>query len=214
MEKIYYDNSTYIWKTKLNLSNYKDKLLKEAIETMEGQHGVMDTYHHIRQEILDGTINFLSLETESTLQKICNISVSLCKELYSQEEITYNNIILSTWINVVRGKNPRQPAFTKEGNERYHKHTDINEKAGAFEPKYTFVYYIQMPDVMDNDDGVLYFLGENNTEYQIRPEEDDLIIMAGDIPHFPNNAPKATLDRYVLAGNVGFNDIKKKKTLF
>lgn len=82
-----------------------------------------------------------------------------------------------------------------------------------FKPKYTFVYYIQMPDVMDNDDGVLYFLGENNIEYQIRPEEDDLIIMEGDVPHFPNNAPNATLDRYVLAGNIGFDYIKKKKTL-
>ena len=36
---------------------------------------------------------------------------------------------------------------------------------GSFFPHYTYVYYIQMPDVMNADDGVLYFLGENKKEY-------------------------------------------------
>lgn len=213
MEKICYDASTCIWKTKLKLSDYKEELLKEALEVIAGKSGVVDSYTYVYEKALDGTIDLLSLETQSLFQKICNIGASLCKELYSQEEAVYTDVMLSSWVNVVRGKDPRQPGFTKEGNERYHKHTDINEKVGMFKPEYTFVYYIQMPDIMDNDDGVLYFLGENNTEYQIRPEEDDLIIMAGDVPHFPNNASNATLDRYVLAGNIGFEYTKKKKTL-
>jgi len=70
-----------------------------------------------------------------------------------------------------------------------------------------------MPDVMNGDDGVLYFLGKNGKEYWIRPEEDDLIIMEGDMPHAPNNASESTLDRIVMAGNVGFDFIKKQKSL-
>jgi hypothetical protein len=35
----------------------------------------------------------------------------------------------------------------------------------------------------------------------------------GDMPHAPNNAPKATIDRIVVAGNVGFDFIKKEKSL-
>jgi hypothetical protein len=37
--------------------------------------------------------------------------------------------------------------------------------------------------------------------------------MEGNIPHSPNNAPQSTIDRIVLAGNVGFDSIKKEKTL-
>jgi len=70
-----------------------------------------------------------------------------------------------------------------------------------------------MPDVMNDEDGVLYFIGKNKQEYWIRPEEDDLIIMEADMPHAPNNAPNSTIDRIVLAGNVGFEYIKKEKSL-
>ena len=30
-----------------------------------------------------------------------------------------------------------------------------------------------MPDVMNGEDGVIYFRGKNKKEYWIRPEEDD-----------------------------------------
>jgi hypothetical protein len=70
-----------------------------------------------------------------------------------------------------------------------------------------------MPDVMEQDDGLLFIQGENKKEYWIRPEEDDIIIMEGDMPHSPNNAPNSTVDRIVMAGNVGFDFIKKEKSL-
>ena len=70
-----------------------------------------------------------------------------------------------------------------------------------------------MPDVMNDEDGVLYFKANNGKEYWIRPEEDDLIIMEGDMPHSPNTAPNSTLDRIVIAGNVGFDYIKKEKSI-
>jgi hypothetical protein len=66
---------------------------------------------------------------------------------------------------------------------------------------------------MNGDDGVLYFLGKNGKEYWLRPEEDDLIIMDADVPHSPNSAPNSTLDRIVMAGNVGFDFIKNQKSL-
>jgi hypothetical protein len=37
--------------------------------------------------------------------------------------------------------------------------------------------------------------------------------MDADMPHSPNNAPDSTIDRIVLAGNVGFEMIKKEKSL-
>jgi cupin superfamily acireductone dioxygenase involved in methionine salvage len=70
-----------------------------------------------------------------------------------------------------------------------------------------------MPNVMNNEDGVLYFRSKNGKEYWVRPEEDDLIIMEGDMPHSPNNSPNSTIDRIVLAGNIGFEYIKKEKSV-
>jgi hypothetical protein len=66
---------------------------------------------------------------------------------------------------------------------------------------------------MYNEDGVLYIMSKSGKEYFIMPEEDDLIIMEADVPHSPNNAPNSTLDRIVMAGNVGFDFIKKEKSL-
>ena len=57
------------------------------------------------------------------------------------------------------------------------------------------------------------FLDENGKEHFVLPEEGDLIIMHGDLPHAPNHALKSTKDRIVFAGNVGFEMIKKEKSL-
>jgi cupin superfamily acireductone dioxygenase involved in methionine salvage len=125
-------------------------------------------------------------------------------------------------VNIVRSNNPVQIQFKHDemkGVDKYHTHTEINKKNKSFFPHYTYVYYIQMPDVMDGEDGVLYFKGENEKEYWIRPEEDDLIIIPGHLPHSVGLASKSNKDRIVLAGNVGFemvngfDTIKQIKTL-
>ena len=119
-------------------------------------------------------------------------------------------------MNLVRSNNPVQIQFKHDemrGVDKYHTHTEINKKNKSFFPHYTYVYYIQMPDTMEGEDGVLYFRGENKKEYWIRPEEDDIIVMEGWMSHAPNNAPNSTIDRIVLAGNVGFENIKKQSSL-
>jgi len=213
MEKICYDDSTSVWKIKLKMSNLKGELLKQAMDVIANNPSKADSHTYVYEKVLDRATNFLTLETKNNFDKICNTGVSLCQELYDEKDIQYSNILLSSWVNVLRSKHPIQPNFTKKGRERYHTHTELNKLSDSFEPVYTFVYYIQMPEIMNNDDGVLQFLGKNDREYQIRPEEDDLIIMPGDIPHFPKYAPSSTLDRYVLAGNIGFSHIKQQKTL-
>lgn len=213
MEKICYDDSTFVWKTKLKMDSYKEEILKEAIDLVVAKPSKADSYTYLFEKVLDKNTDFLNLETKNNFDKICNMGVSLCQELYDEKNIQYNNILLSSWVNVLRSKQPVQPNFTKTGKDRYHIHTELQKLSESFEPIYTFVYYIQMPEIMNNDDGVLQFLGENDKSYQIKPEEDDLIIMLGDVPHFPKHAPSATLDRYVLAGNVGFTYTKKQKTL-
>lgn len=215
MEKIFFDDTTFIWKTKLNLVGDNAKLLKESLEVIKSYEGSQatktDGYGYKREWTND--INFNGkFKIKNKLDLVCQFGVDKCKEIWEDEvKTTFNKINTDAWVNMVRSQNPVQENF--HTNEKYHTHTDINKKMKSFFPHYTYVYYIQMPDVVEGNDGVLYFKGNNGKEYWIRPEQDDLIIMKGDMPHSPNNAPKSTIDRIVVAGNVGFEFIKKENSL-
>jgi len=216
MEKIYFDDITYIWKTKLNLIDTKFEFLKEAYGVIDSQPNIKTDGFGYKKE-WNGNLDFTGkINVETKLDEIVQIGINACKKLYEEKHITYNKINTDAWVNVVRSKNPVQLQFKHEelrGIDKYHIHTDINKDTKSFIPHYTYVYYIQMPDVMNGEDGVLYFRGENGNEYWVRPEEDDMIIMEADMPHSPNNAPNSNVDRIVMAGNVGFDFIKKEKSL-
>jgi hypothetical protein len=215
MEKMYFDDNTYIWKTKLNLSHLKEKIVLEAKDVIDSQPDIKTDGFAYKKE--DKNINFMGEVTiKNNLDEIVQTGINLCKELYEETKTPYNRINTDAWVNVVRSKNPVQLQFRHEELkhvDKYHVHTVINKEMNSFVPHYTYVYYIQMPNIMDGDDGVLYFKNENNDEFWIRPEEDDLIIMEATMPHAPNNAPLSTNDRIVMAGNVGFEYIKKEKSL-
>lgn len=212
MEKIFFDNHTYIWKTKLNKVKEKLILLDESYELIKSMPKNNTDGFGYKNE-WNTNLNFIgNLKIESKLDEIIQLGVDMCKKLYEELNITYNKINTDAWVNVVRSKNPIQPNFYIE-KQKFHTHTEINKKSKSFTPNYTYVYYIQMPDIITGEDGVLYFKGKNNNEYWILPEEDDLIIMEADMPHAPNNAPNSNIDRIVLAGNVGFDYIKKQKSL-
>jgi hypothetical protein len=211
MEKIYFDKNTYIWKTKLDYINDKPLFLKEAHSIIESQPSNNTDGYGYRHE-WEENLNFIGeINIQTKLDEIVKIGINECKKLYEEINILYNKINTDSWVNVVRAKNPVQKNFYN-GN-KYHIHTEVSKKNKDFVPNYTYVYYIQMPDIMNDEDGVLYFKGKDEKEYWIRPEEDDLIIMEGDMPHAPMYAPNSTIDRIVLAGNVGFDFIKKEKSL-
>ncbi len=217
MEKIYFDNTTYIWKTKLNLLSDKSLILKETYSVIQShpERRGADAFPYLNK--WNASLDFIGeFKIETKLDEIAQIGINECKKLYETRNIKYNKINSDSWINVIQSTNPVQAEF-KNGKldsvDVYHTHTEILKQRGKFFPHYTYVYYIQMPDVMTDEDGVLYFKGKDDTKYSIRPEEGDLIIMEADMPHAPNNAPNSKLDRVVMAGNVGFDFIKNKKSL-
>jgi len=212
MEKLYFNDTTFIWKTKLNKLTDKSLFLKEAYSVIDSQPGVKTDGFGYKKE-WNNNLNFIGkIEIKSKLDEVIQNGIDLCKELYTTNNLPFNKINIDAWVNVVRSIDPIQPNFYND-HQKFHIHTEINKKTKSFPPSYTYVYYIQMPDVMNGEDGVLYFKGKDGQEYWIRPEEDDLIIMEADMPHSPNNAPNSTIDRIVLAGNVGFEYIKKEKSI-
>jgi hypothetical protein len=211
MEKIYFDDTTFIWKKKLNLAKYKSLLLKEANDIIKSQPmSKQDGFSIINW--VDNVNSKGELNIINKIDEISQIGINECKKIYEDGNISFNKVNVETWINRVRHKNPVQREFWKNV-DKYHTHTDINEKLKVFHPNFTFVYYIQMPDIMHGKDGVLYFKSKRGKEYWVKPEEDDLIIMQGDVPHSPNSAPNSTIDRIVLAGNVGLEFVKKSSSL-
>jgi len=214
IEELLFGESTIIYRKRLpELTLHKKELLKKCEEVIEKQPNVKtDGYAYLRfRDVLefDG-----KLEYTNVMDKVVQAGIDNCKELYKKAE--YNMIDTDAWVNVVRSQNPVQIQFKHEDLKdinKYHIHTDINEMNNQFRPDYTYVYYIQMPDNLQGEDGVLYFLDENNKEHYILPEEGDLIIMKADLPHAPNNAFNSSVDRMVLAGNVGFQNVKKLKSL-
>lgn len=216
MKKIYFDDSTYIWKGKLNKSKDKSIFLEESYSIINSQPNVKTDGFFYKKEWTNN-IDFIgNLKIETNFDQIIQIGIDFCKELYEEKNLQYNKINTDAWINVVRSQNPVQEQFKhneNKGIDKFHVHTDINKEMKSFTPNYTYVYYVQMPNVMNDEDGVLYFKGPNKKEYWVRPEEDDIIIMEADMPHSPNNAPNSTIDRIVMAGNVGFEYIKKEKSL-
>ena len=162
MEKIFFDDTTYIWKTKLNKVLDKSILLDETkliidSRTKNTTDGFTYTVEWNKNINFDGGIDI-----KTKLDEIVKIGIDKCKEIYKEKNIIYNKINMDAWVNKVRSINPVQIQFKQlKGVDKYHNHTQINKEIKSFFPHYTWVYYIQMPDVMNGEDGVIYFRGKN-----------------------------------------------------
>jgi hypothetical protein len=215
MEKIYFDEKTYIWKDVFDITHIKNDVLKECIQIINymEKHISTDNYGLFNKRKKNIDINE-KFEIYTKIDEILNAGINACTLLFNQNVgKRYNKINIDGWINIVRATNPKQPGFEIKDNIVMHSHTDLNQKTNSFVPTYTYVHYIQMPDNLEGNDGVLYLEGKDGIIHNILPKENDIIIMNGNLPHTPNTARKSTKDRIVIAGNVGFECIKKNKTL-
>ena len=135
------------------------------------------------------------------LNEIEKAGIAICLEIAKRENITYTEHKHNSWINRVRAQNPVQYFFAKEP---YHNHVMLNEGSGRFEPKYTFIYYVQMPNLLQGQEGQLLLRDKQGETYSITPKENEFIVHASSTDHYPKAAPNSTVDRIVLASNVGF----------
>jgi hypothetical protein len=209
MEKIEFDNTSFIWKTKLNLIEDKSIFLKESYDIIQSKpENKTDGFPFLDPTII---LDFDAIiPIHRAIDNVLKMSVQSCIELYKTKSPIFNNLIVNSWVNVVRATNPKQYNFNPSLPDiGLHRHIDINKN---FHTTYTFVYYIQMPDNLKGNEGTLIIGGEKERYYYL-PKEDDLIIMTGELPHSPNISPNSSKDRIVIAGNVGIDYIKKKTTL-
>lgn len=209
IEEIQFSPTLSIWKTLWDVKNIDEIRKCAEHHILSNPDSPMDVYTYYKDSIdLFGEFN---REIKDELDGLLNLSINRVIKLFSNP---YNYLSTDVWINVVRAKNPVQNNYTSNGDLIFHKHSDLNIKMGRLAPNYTFVSYIQMPNNLIGDDGVLFLKDNDNNVFKYLPKVGDCIIMKGDVPHVPNIAKNSTIDRMVLAGNVRLDLVKKQKTIF
>ena len=196
MEKIFFNNEVICYKTKYKSLTNKNELINHFYEFMEKQPSA----------VYDGFI----IEIDNVLiSDIIQFGIDECKKLYLEDGNEIETILHDLWLNRVRKYDEQLQATTFE-NPIFHNHKTINESRKIFVPDYTFVYYVQIQNNLSDNEGHLMIKNKNDEIYSFLPNEGDLIIMKGDLPHSPVSAVNTTQDRLVIAGNIGFKYYKKK----
>jgi len=212
MEKIEFEDGVYIYQTNLGSYDFNEPILtatKSFLKTTG--YSPKDNYGYVKKLSIFDFENEISIN--NGVDEIVKLSVLKCMDLMNQNNKIFNKINLDVWVNLLRTKNPRQSEyFKRNGDVVLHNHVDIQNENESFYPTYTFVYYTQMPDNLSENDGTLIIGGKNDRYYYL-PKVGDLVIMGGEVPHSPSLAPKSTKDRIVIAGNVGFEYVKQKRSL-
>lgn len=193
------------WKYNFDTNNILE-FLKESYDVMEFIDAERDGHGLWNKSIDESEIKNIK---KGYLPKLILDGIGFCKDIYQS---TYNSVLTGAWINVVRAKRARQPIRDAKGEYIYHNHVSIAKRNNEYIPDYTFVFYLQMPDNLSGDDGKLFFKDYDGNEYSILPNVGECIILKGDVPHAPIDAPNSSKDRIVLAGNVTFLNNKLKKT--
>jgi hypothetical protein len=209
LEELVFSPTLKIWKKRFDITN-KLKILSECENLIKSKPKVnTDGYAYYINNKLNYN-NSLNIEVKNELDILMLDGLNSCIELFDKP---FNELKTDIWVNVVRCKNPVQRNYKTDGSLVFHNHVDLNIANKLPPPFYTFVCYIQMPNNLEDNDGVLYMEDVDKSIFSILPEEGDIIIMAGDLPHVPNYAPSSTKDRIVLAGSVRMDLSKLNKSI-
>jgi len=139
---------------------------------------------------------------------IIELSEKIIKVLFEKFDLDKSTpYINNQWVYISDKKN------TYYG---FHNHTKpINT---ITTPKWTYTYYVQMPNNLVGDDGKLVFKLDNDTTHSILPEVGDLLIFPTTLLHAPMTNTNSEIERIVFAGVWSYIDDtikirKKNKTL-
>lgn len=200
METIILNNEVVLYKTTY-ISN-KSKI--ELVKILEKE---IEIRPHIKNEAFS-----ISMQTEG-VKDIIDFGIKCCKEIAVNDKLIYNETWADIWINRIQNKPFLQKVGTTFETAFYHVHTELSSDLKKFTPNYTFVYYVQMPDNLIDLEGSLLVKNSKGDVHTYHPKENDFIIMKSDVPHAPMGSPNSTKDRLVIAGNIGFLNTKKEKSL-
>ncbi len=204
IDKIEIDDNVFVYRVKKTLIHSKDEILKK-IE----QNG---SYANIQQLKKNGSYNVgiqapLIIRCDE-LNEVENTANKIASEIYG-----FDSFINNTWSFILK-PNYKFPTNNHEENG-WHDHLSVYAfNKEHYKSNITFVYYLQLPNNLKNDDGMLSFKLNDDKIIKIMPEENEFIIFSSDILHRAELSPNSTLNRVVIAGNIHFvKEIEIKKEI-
>lgn len=203
--------------------------LKIGNETIAYKTSIQNTHlsidemvKHIEQNVLNSSevkndAYSLNKNDEKIFYDILKTGTDICQNLAKKDGIRYNTTYTDFWFNIIRVdsseiKQANAKVYTIE-KANYHIHYNLNVETGKFIPKYTFVYYIQLPNNCIDNEGALLLKNKNEEVYVFNPNINDMIIFDAKIPHGVLGSRNTNLKRIVLAGCVGFKNSKVEKSI-
>ena len=194
MEQIILNNDVTIYKTKY-ISPYPLDDTLERIKT-NVQLNKKTTDDRIHENVGPGIQSSLIVKCPE-LDVILDRAVSLCKDLYNEKTIGY---LIHSWIAISRND---------RGTTLWHKHINFASPNNFIKTDYTFTYYLQMPDNLYGDDGMILFKTNDGQIHKFLPEENDMFIFPPDLEHVVGWNRESTKDRVVVASNITFINSNK-----
>lgn len=201
-EEIKINEEESYFKTKIENINFeqliKDIHLNIEINKLTG-NGKKDRTRGIQSQIIIQTVTLLDIY-DKIMNKIFDLLNYSGENMYPYYSVNWAYIS----DKYQRGTN-------------YHHHIESNRSVNV-KMDWTFVYYVQMPNNLKNNEGRLFFKTENGFETSILPEVGDLLLFSSKLLHKPEINPNSELERIVYAGNFVKLDhnadyLKKKKTI-
>ena len=90
----------------------------------------------------------------------------------------------------------------------YHEHSQ-NKDISILKNQWVYIFYLQMPDNLNNTEGYLFFKTNDGVVHKILPNEGDVIIFPANLLHKPELSPNTTKERIVFAGVYSMVDMNK-----
>ena len=202
IDKIEIDKDVFVYRIKKTLIHSKDAILKKIEQN--------STFTTIKQLKKDGSYN---VGTQSPfiikcneLNEIENTANEIAKEIYG-----YDSFINNTW-SFTLDADYKFPINNQDA-AGWHDHKSVYAlNNDYYNSNVTFIYYLQLPNNLKNDDGMLSFKLNGSKIIKIMPEEGEYIFFSSDILHRAELSPDSTISRIVIAGNIHFaENIKIKK---
>lgn len=173
-----------LYKIKYNGSHSKDSFLERTKEN-------------------ESLYFYRSYKTENSLDIYieCDEFNSVDNQVYKflNTELNYNidRVAKSSWVYI-------QDSEFKMHWMHTHEHLESSNRTDL-KTQWTFVHYIQIPSNMKEGDGNIIFKSEDKKLHTFIPEENDIFIFSGELPHLVMPSQSGAIDRVVYASNLNLD---------
>ena len=172
------------------------------------------SYYKTKLDNIDNSLLIKDLKLNMNINK--HTSVQSPKEPGVQSHIIIktktieklNQSIYDLIFKLLKYEKNEVPYFTTEWvyvsdkNNKYSRfHTHAFSSTLKKDLDWTFVYYVQIPDIVNDNEGKLFFKTTNGAEFEYVPEEGDLLLFSANLLHKPEINPNSIKERIVYAGS-------------